>query len=438
MLMKLKERLFSFFDTYCDTNRPILLALSGGADSVFLLHLLVLYKKLDVHLVHVNHGWRKESVDECNYLQDIARSLSLPFHTTTFDPKGYKGNLEEESRNERLAYFQKVCKETGAQGIFLAQHADDQAETVFKRVLEGSSLVNLRAMTSVSHYEGMQIFRPLLDVTKNEIQSYLQDNKISYFTDPTNEDTRFLRARMRKEIFPQLRTSFGKAFDKNLCQIAREAELLAKYLDAKIAPYLESGIHSKMGWFFEKLPTEEVELHHFIKKVSSSDALSRDAVSALIDLLGSKKANKRILGSFFTYIVDRGMLFVVREETMSLPAPQPLCFGVQQYGPWTITVSKGRGVRKNHWKDLFSGSLQTVIPEGQYLLFPGETDDFSYENEKKAIKILRKYFTEKRVPHFLLKYAPMIVTGSTVFEDFVTGSAKIEPTAAWCVNLSVK
>ena len=90
MLMKLKERLFSFFDTYCDTNRPILLALSGGADSVFLLHLLVLYKKLDVHLVHVNHGWRKESVDECNYLQDIARSLSLPFHTTTFDPKGYK------------------------------------------------------------------------------------------------------------------------------------------------------------------------------------------------------------------------------------------------------------------------------------------------------------------------------------------------------------
>src|SRR5574338_1288204 len=106
--MNIKEKSFSFFSNHLDPVKPILLGLSGGADSMALLYLSLEWMKRNpstLHLVHINHGWREESKRECEVLKELASRLALPFHTIELAPAGYKGNLEAESRKERFAYF---------------------------------------------------------------------------------------------------------------------------------------------------------------------------------------------------------------------------------------------------------------------------------------------------------------------------------------------
>src|SRR5581483_3757584 len=106
-------------------EKPILLGLSGGPDSMCLLHLLLRLKEknpINLHLVHVNHGWRKESNDEQKKLLELANSLSLPFHTKKCFPEKYEDNLEAESRKDRLDFFCTIAKEIDAQAVLTAHH----------------------------------------------------------------------------------------------------------------------------------------------------------------------------------------------------------------------------------------------------------------------------------------------------------------------------
>ena len=142
----MQKEVIDFFEKYIDTSRPVLLGLSGGADSMCLFHLLLQWNKVQVHIVHIDHGWRKESLSESKILEALAGKHKLEFFQKRLDPIRYKGNLENESRKERYAFFSKVAEETNAQGILLGHHADDVQETVLKRVLEGAKLTSLATM----------------------------------------------------------------------------------------------------------------------------------------------------------------------------------------------------------------------------------------------------------------------------------------------------
>src|SRR5262245_57437427 len=144
-----------FFENNIDTRRPILLALSGGQDSTCLLHLYLLWNRAPLHIVHIDHGWREESAKECLELKQFASEHKLPFHAIRLDSSALKGNLEDASRKERYRFYKKVAQEVGAQGILLGHHADDQSETVFKRMLEGASLTALAGLYKVRTIDGL-------------------------------------------------------------------------------------------------------------------------------------------------------------------------------------------------------------------------------------------------------------------------------------------
>ena len=208
MLSKVVEtiaahRLFSSGDT-------VIVAVSGGADSVALLDILVSLVDLRLSLVvaHLNHSLRGvESDGDESFVRQLAAGYGLPFETRRVDVNYLsaekKLSLEEAGRVARYEYLRELAVCHKASAIALAHHADDQAETLLMRLIRGAGVTGLAAMAPKTE-DG--VVRPLLRVTRSEIELYLGHRGQTFRTDSSNTDTRFLRNRIRHDLLPYLAT----------------------------------------------------------------------------------------------------------------------------------------------------------------------------------------------------------------------------------------
>lgn len=189
-------------------GHKIVVGLSGGPDSVFLVHFLVsLQKEYNLSLIaaHLNHEWRVEADQEQQDCADLAHKLGIPFVTKKRSELTavfkHNGSQEEYGRKLRRHFFEQILREHNADSVALAHHAQDQEETFFIRLIRGSSLTGL---TSIKPKNGPYI-RPLLETPKAEILDWLHANNISYAIDKTNESPDYLRNRIRLNVLPALR-----------------------------------------------------------------------------------------------------------------------------------------------------------------------------------------------------------------------------------------
>jgi tRNA(Ile)-lysidine synthase len=193
-----------------DMIRPgdlVVVAVSGGPDSVCLLHVLhELKHALDLHLVvaHFDHGLRPaEDASETTFVRGLARSLRLPFETAKgrLLEKKAQGSKEEAARNARYAFLEIMRKKCKARKVALGHNLNDQAETILMRLLRGSGPSGL---TGIPPCRDGSIIRPLLEIERPEIEKYLKAKKLASVTDPSNLSTDYLRNRIRREIMPLL------------------------------------------------------------------------------------------------------------------------------------------------------------------------------------------------------------------------------------------
>lgn len=244
MLEKLWQTTYRFFqERTAERAHKVLLGLSGGPDSLALFHMILAYTRrwparLSLGIAHVDHGWRPDSAGEEAALRKLADSNELPYFSCTLDPLTLSGNLEDACRQLRIKFFRQVYQKEGFTALALGHHGDDQAETVIKRIFEGSHLEELAAMQPVSHLEDMLVWRPLLSCRKAMLTKWLTQQNIAAFDDATNRNPRFLRCRLRQQILPTLSSTFGKQIHAPLCRLADEAQDLDEYLDTTLAPYL--------------------------------------------------------------------------------------------------------------------------------------------------------------------------------------------------------
>lgn len=235
-----------FLNRVAEYEFPLLLGLSGGPDSMALFHLLMEYQ-CSFEVAHVDHGWREESAYEAEQLECHCQKYGLTFHLKKLDPKLNQKDLENACRKERFAFFKHICKKFSLKGILLAHHADDQAETVLKRLFEGAPLHKLKGLVEKSHFDGMAIYRPLLNFSKIEILHYLEARSIAYFHDTTNQDSRFLRSRLREFLIPELSKHFGKQISSSLCRVGDAAAELDEFLENELTPYRKLVISAEEG-----------------------------------------------------------------------------------------------------------------------------------------------------------------------------------------------
>lgn len=205
----------------CDTRRALLqhvtpghqltIALSGGVDSVVLLHILaVLSKEMHFTLtaVHVNHGISDNAGYWSKFCCDICHSYRIPVHVAYVQVKKGPGiSLEASAREQRYRIFDRIQ----ADYVLLAQHLDDQAETMLLQLFRGAGLKGLSAMPAVRNqqsHNSPKILRPLLEVSRCHIEAYARQNELTWITDESNADTAFDRNFLRHDVFPIIRKRY--------------------------------------------------------------------------------------------------------------------------------------------------------------------------------------------------------------------------------------
>lgn len=203
-----------------DGARTVLVAVSGGPDSMALLSALArLAPKLRVSLVAhgIDHGLRAEAAAELDLAADLARSLAVPFATTRLAvPSG--ANLMARARTARLEALRNAARSAGASLLATGHHADDRAETVLMRLLRGTGPAGLAALPP----RAGDLVRPMIRARRADVLAHLARHRIRFAEDPTNRDPRFLRSRVRHEALPLL-AELSPRIVEHLCALADAA-----------------------------------------------------------------------------------------------------------------------------------------------------------------------------------------------------------------------
>ena len=181
-------------------NKPtIAVAVSAGVDSMSLLHLSDIWAKKNnknLYIVSYDHNIRKESLDEVKYVNNVSKNLGwrhkiLKWHTPS------KKNILEEARTARYLAISEFCKKENIEVLLLGHHQDDLVETFFMRVIRESRIDGLCPMVSHRKLFGISLVRPLLKNSKRDIYSYAKQNKVKFYEDPTNKNSKYLRTQIR-------------------------------------------------------------------------------------------------------------------------------------------------------------------------------------------------------------------------------------------------
>ena len=228
------------FNILIKNNGFIVIGLSGGPDSIYLLHqlhLVSIEKNLTLIAAHLDHEWQESSKIAVRMCQDTCDQLGiilvvkkisdLKFNVT------WNGSQEEFGRKMRRKFFESVADLYQADAIALAHHQQDQQETFFIRLLRGSSLTGL---TGIKERDGLYI-RPILHCSKHEILDYLHTHNINYYTDPTNTSDNYLRNRIRNHVIPALQFADSR-FDQKLTSTMNHLGQVDDFIDQQVTQTL--------------------------------------------------------------------------------------------------------------------------------------------------------------------------------------------------------
>lgn len=250
----MNQKFVDFIARYKDAKMAV--AVSGGVDSMCLLYWL--YEiKADFICLHVNHKLRPEADTETEYVEEVCKKLNVPCKVFYWNDEKPENGLEAAAREARYKMMTDYCHENNIEYLLTAHQSDDQIETFLMNLSRGSGLYGLAAMMPESNRNGIKILRPLLNVSREEIKKYCDDNNIKYFVDSMNSDEHYMRVKIRKNRH-LLNDDLGIKDARILLAIqnlSRTREWMDKYIDARV----EMVIRSWGALFAESFLFDEAE-----------------------------------------------------------------------------------------------------------------------------------------------------------------------------------
>lgn len=283
------QKVLETLEKYFKGGETLIIGVSGGPDSVFLLNNLITFnsklsksQKLNIIVAHVNHSLRGLAADlDTAFVKDLAKRNHLEFHSTKLNigslAKKAKKSIEETGRDFRYNFLHELYKKEKATFILTAHHADDNLETVLFNFTRGGSLTALSGMKEIhTKNNGDKLLRPLLCLTKEEILDYLKKKHITYRTDGSNSDTTISRNFIRHEIIPQLKT-----LNPNLAQTvlnnSQTISEIQKYLEEEAERWINENNLSK--------PTKNIDTFDLKSFAQLSSVIQKE----IIRLIYTKK-----------------------------------------------------------------------------------------------------------------------------------------------------
>lgn len=207
-------------------------AVSGGVDSVVLLNLLAKQNDLELVVAHYDHGIRKDSAKDAEFVQNLAKKYGFEFEQE-------KGNLgadinESDARDKRYSFLNGVKQKYAAKAIITAHHQDDLIETSMINILRGTGR---RGLTSLKSRDGY--LRPLLEHPKKQLINYAKVNKLDWSEDSTNKDIKILRNYLRLKVVPKMSAKERQEW----LEILQKAQIINDKIDTEIRGLLRRGLH---------------------------------------------------------------------------------------------------------------------------------------------------------------------------------------------------
>jgi len=222
-------------------------AVSGGPDSTFLLHQLLQLQPswgLDLIVAHFNHGLRPGAKKDERFVRTLCAKLKIPYVIGHgyLKKSRHKGSLEEIAREARLNFLITTARQSQASCIALGHNRDDLAETVLMRILRGAGLNGLKAILPQKELHGVKVIRPLIDLSRCEIEKYLKKHKIPFLIDPTNKNEKFFRNKIRHNLLPLLEKQYNPNIKTVLVHLAQQSAIDYDYIDTMAKQYNTRGI----------------------------------------------------------------------------------------------------------------------------------------------------------------------------------------------------
>jgi len=309
-----------FNESIIPNNSTIIVGLSGGPDSIYLLHKLYSFqKKFNIKIIaaHLDHEWQSSSQIASDLCQTTCNSLRISLIIKKASELEFKhkwnGSKEELGRNMRRYFFESLADEYAASAIALGHHQQDQQETFFIRLLRGSSLAGL---VGIKNHDELYI-RPLLESFKEDIMEYLTKNKILFYNDPTNTSDDYLRNRIRNHLIPCIK-KIDDRFEKNLTttmnQLSQTDHFITQSVNQEFNKILKADGLILKDFLELHIMLQQRILLKFMITENISFKPSQKLFNEMIRFLKNKKNNKHTIYPSWTIEKKKDIFKITKEK----------------------------------------------------------------------------------------------------------------------------
>ena len=274
----------------------VIVATSGGPDSMCLLDLIVHNTDLKVICAHINHKLRAESDEEALMVKDYCTGNNITYEY--YEINGYKGNTEDYARKKRYAFFEKLLKKHNSTYLLTAHHGDDLIETMLMRLLRGN-IDNISGFSKITKRDGYYLYRPLIIKTKKNILDYCKKNNINYAVDQTNYSDNYTRNRIRKNILPYLKKE-NINVHLNFLKLSERLFESNNYIDKELNKKIKK-LYVDNTLFLNKFNKEdffikEKIIYNILKSIYQEDIklVKESHIFKIINVINSKKPNLQV------------------------------------------------------------------------------------------------------------------------------------------------
>lgn len=399
-----KNRLFT-------APATVVVGVSGGADSMALLHVLHTWHEdgLRVIAVHIHHGLRGEEADRdeqlvCAYCAECGIDCVVERADVLALAKEWNVGTEEAGRRVRYDTFARVCRKMNADVIATAHHADDVAETVLMHILRGSGVGGLCGIPA----KRGQIVRPLLDCTRAEIEAYCAENGIPFIVDSTNADPSYTRNRVRHQLLPLMR-ELNPSVESALLRLRASASQDECFFTA-LAEQALDGARLADGsvdraLFLQQPPSVRVRMWKLLLAQCGCGSYSERHIDALEGILSANRGTVYLPdGCRLCVSADRVKSFADHRETQSLCIPVdslPLRFVLDDREHVLQSVTREEIVSlQNVHKKFFNYAIDCDKIQGSLTVRSRRDGDRFHPAGRRVGKTLKSLFQELRIPTY--------------------------------------
>lgn len=398
----------------------LIIGVSGGPDSMGLLHFLISIKEkyeLNLYVAHVNHHTRdEENTYEETLIKKYCEKHHIPLYIANFRFSN-QNNFHEEARNFRLNFFLQLTSELNGNKIVLAHHQDDQVETILFKVARGNHISGYLGMKDdYKINDDINLIRPLLDITKQEIYTYCQENHVPYAVDSSNFKNKYTRNRIRNQIIPIFK-EIQPDFNSKIIQFQEQLKEVSDFIEANMIKLVKEIIilteKDRIILDLNKLRNVHIALlrnilFYAIDEVSNNQLeLTYEKVKNLLKIINNDKPN-------VIFNLGRNYYCLKEYEKLIFQYGENDCEGysieINEFKEYLlpnglkINVKKVREKAKITNKSLFLCYNSTILP----LVIRTKLDG-DYIKTKIGKKKVNRIFIDEKIPMSLRKTWPLLV-----------------------------